>query len=187
MISGWSSKALGGVERRRGRGLNARDPGRRETTGKVLKERRSPRRRGRMGTNRYATPSREEASVDARGPHRREHVARLLLPKVQLQRPRLLMHDLVVRPRLTRGQPTVDVAKLQNHRTRQRELPRPPPRVRQLGQVRPRTEHGGEVRVDAHPRVRDGHRHRALDGAVRGAGHDALHDDLRVVPYEATS
>jgi hypothetical protein len=32
-------------------GLNARDPGRRETTTKVLKESRSPRRRGRMGTS----------------------------------------------------------------------------------------------------------------------------------------
>ena len=50
-LSGWSSKASGGVERRRGRGLKARDPGRRETPGKVLKERRSPRQRGRMGTS----------------------------------------------------------------------------------------------------------------------------------------
>eukprot|EP00982_Pelagococcus_subviridis_P005018 29442-Pelagococcus_subviridis.AAC.12 len=41
-----------GVERRRGRGLKGRDPGRRDTPGeKVLKERRSPRRRGRMGTS----------------------------------------------------------------------------------------------------------------------------------------
>ena len=32
-------------------GLKARDPGRRETPGKVLKDRRSPRRRGRMGTS----------------------------------------------------------------------------------------------------------------------------------------
>jgi hypothetical protein len=41
-----------GVERRRGRGLKAMDPGRRETTGKkVLKDRRSPRERGRMGTS----------------------------------------------------------------------------------------------------------------------------------------
>ena len=42
-----------GVERRRGvSGLKARDPGRRETTGeKVLKDRRSPRERGRMGTS----------------------------------------------------------------------------------------------------------------------------------------
>ena len=46
----WSSKASVGVERRRGRGLKPRR-GRRETTGKVLKERRSPRRRGRMGTS----------------------------------------------------------------------------------------------------------------------------------------
>jgi len=38
--SGWSSKASGGVERRRGRGLKARD-GRRDTPGKVLKDRRS--------------------------------------------------------------------------------------------------------------------------------------------------
>eukprot|EP00982_Pelagococcus_subviridis_P011999 31135-Pelagococcus_subviridis.AAC.30 len=48
--SGWSSKASVEVERRRGRGLKARG-GRRETPGKVLKERRSPRRRGRMGTS----------------------------------------------------------------------------------------------------------------------------------------
>ena len=42
-----------GVERRRGvSGLKARDPGRRETTGRnVLKERRSPRGWGRMGTS----------------------------------------------------------------------------------------------------------------------------------------
>ena len=40
-----------GVERRRGRGLKARDPGRRDTPGKVLKDRRSPRERGRMGTS----------------------------------------------------------------------------------------------------------------------------------------
>ena len=43
-----------GVERRRGvSGLKARDPGRRETNAgkKVLKERRSPRERGRMGTS----------------------------------------------------------------------------------------------------------------------------------------
>ena len=31
--------------------MNARDPGRRETPGKVLKDRHSPRRRGRMGTS----------------------------------------------------------------------------------------------------------------------------------------
>jgi hypothetical protein len=40
-----------GFERRRWRGLNARDPGRRETPGEVLKDRRLPRRRGRMGTS----------------------------------------------------------------------------------------------------------------------------------------
>jgi hypothetical protein len=49
-MSGWSSKASDGVERRRGRGLKARG-GRRDTTTKVLKDRRSPRRRGRMGTS----------------------------------------------------------------------------------------------------------------------------------------
>ena len=48
--SGWSSKASGGVERRRGRALKARGE-RRETPGKVLKERRSSRERGRMGTS----------------------------------------------------------------------------------------------------------------------------------------
>ena len=40
-----------GVERRRGRGLKARGDGRRDAPGKVLKERRSPRERGRMGTS----------------------------------------------------------------------------------------------------------------------------------------
>eukprot|EP00982_Pelagococcus_subviridis_P006333 30067-Pelagococcus_subviridis.AAC.2 len=40
-----------GVERQRGRGLKPRD-GRRDATGKVLKDRRSPRGRGRMGTGR---------------------------------------------------------------------------------------------------------------------------------------
>jgi hypothetical protein len=41
-----------GVERRRGRGLKARDPGRRDAPGrKVLKDRRSPRVRGRTGTS----------------------------------------------------------------------------------------------------------------------------------------
>ena len=49
-MSGWSSKASVGVERRRGRGLKARG-GRRDTPAKVLKDRRSPRRRGRMGTS----------------------------------------------------------------------------------------------------------------------------------------
>ena len=48
--SGRRSKASVGVERHRGRGLKARG-GRRETTGKVLKDRRSPRERGRMGTS----------------------------------------------------------------------------------------------------------------------------------------
>ena len=49
-MSGWSSKASGGVERRHGRGLKARC-GRREAPAKVLKDRRSPRQRGRMGTS----------------------------------------------------------------------------------------------------------------------------------------
>eukprot|EP00982_Pelagococcus_subviridis_P001948 15019-Pelagococcus_subviridis.AAC.1 len=44
-MSEWSSKASGGVERRRGRGLKARSR-RRDTPGKVLKDRRSPRERG---------------------------------------------------------------------------------------------------------------------------------------------
>jgi hypothetical protein len=47
---GWSSKASVGVERRRGRVLKSRG-GRRETTAKVLKDRRSPRERSRMGTS----------------------------------------------------------------------------------------------------------------------------------------
>jgi hypothetical protein len=49
--SGWSSKASEGVERRRGRALKPWC-GRRDAPGeKVLKDRRSPRRRGRMGTS----------------------------------------------------------------------------------------------------------------------------------------
>ena len=49
--SGWSSKASVGVERRRGvSGLKARG-GRRDPPAKVLKEWRSPRQRGRMGTS----------------------------------------------------------------------------------------------------------------------------------------
>ena len=48
-----------GVERRRGRGLKAaRDPGRRVTTAKVLKDRRSHRRRGRVGTGVIRTTTR---------------------------------------------------------------------------------------------------------------------------------
>eukprot|EP00982_Pelagococcus_subviridis_P017297 31529-Pelagococcus_subviridis.AAC.19 len=49
-MSGWSSKASIGVQRRRGRGLKA-GGGRRESPAKVLKDRRSPRERGRMGTS----------------------------------------------------------------------------------------------------------------------------------------
>eukprot|EP00982_Pelagococcus_subviridis_P015497 31405-Pelagococcus_subviridis.AAC.12 len=73
MISGWSSKASVGVERHRGRVLKARG-GRRETTGKVLKDRRSPRRRGRMGT-----------SVNMNAP-----AARVVLQRVRDGRPREL-------------------------------------------------------------------------------------------------
>eukprot|EP00982_Pelagococcus_subviridis_P016665 31491-Pelagococcus_subviridis.AAC.1 len=40
-----------GVKRCRGRGMKARDPGRRDAPAKVLKDRRSPRRRGRTGTS----------------------------------------------------------------------------------------------------------------------------------------
>ena len=66
--SGWSSKASDGVERHRGRGLNARDPGRRDAPGKVLKDRRSPRRRGRMGTSvrQNAPPSSSRARTSRR-------------------------------------------------------------------------------------------------------------------------
>ena len=54
-----------GVEWRRGAsGLKARGGGRRETTGKVLKKRRSPRERGRMGTSVYRT----RLSVEAHRP-----------------------------------------------------------------------------------------------------------------------
>jgi hypothetical protein len=59
-MSGWSSKASVEVERRRGRGLKARD-GRRDAPGKVLKERRSPRRRGRMGTSVQNAPRKTRA------------------------------------------------------------------------------------------------------------------------------
>ena len=48
--SGWSCKASVGVERHRARGLKATG-GRRDAPGKVLKDRRSPRRRGRVGTS----------------------------------------------------------------------------------------------------------------------------------------
>eukprot|EP00982_Pelagococcus_subviridis_P016136 31455-Pelagococcus_subviridis.AAC.3 len=49
-MAGWSSKASGGVERRRGRGLKP-SGGRRDAPAKVLKDRRSHRQRGRMGTS----------------------------------------------------------------------------------------------------------------------------------------
>eukprot|EP00982_Pelagococcus_subviridis_P017599 31550-Pelagococcus_subviridis.AAC.32 len=48
--SGWSSKASDGVEWHLGRGLKARG-GRRDAPAKVLKDRRSPRERRRMGTS----------------------------------------------------------------------------------------------------------------------------------------
>jgi hypothetical protein len=48
-LSGWRSKASVGVERRRGRGLKP-EAWRRDAPGKVLKDRRSHRQRGRMGT-----------------------------------------------------------------------------------------------------------------------------------------
>ena len=54
-MTGWSSKASGGVQRRRGRALKARG-GRRDAPGKVLKDRRSPRDRGRMGTSVWNAP-----------------------------------------------------------------------------------------------------------------------------------
>jgi hypothetical protein len=63
-----------GVEMRRGvSGLKARDPGRRESPGeKVLKDRRSPRRRGRTGTSvkENAPPPRASAPRCARAPPR---------------------------------------------------------------------------------------------------------------------
>ena len=49
-----------GVERRRGRGSKARG-GRRDAPEKVLKDRRSPRRRGRMGTSVSNAPGRTSA------------------------------------------------------------------------------------------------------------------------------
>jgi hypothetical protein len=49
-MSGWSSKASVGVQRRRGRGLKAWCE-RRDAPAKVLKDRRPPRERGRMGTS----------------------------------------------------------------------------------------------------------------------------------------
>ena len=64
-----------GVERRRGvSGLKARDPGRRETTAKVLEDRRSPRERGRMGTSVILERARD---VVRRVSHHREHVHEL--------------------------------------------------------------------------------------------------------------
>eukprot|EP00982_Pelagococcus_subviridis_P004342 29130-Pelagococcus_subviridis.AAC.6 len=57
---------------RRGRGLKARDPGRRETPGKVLKDRRSPRRRGRTGTSVNEERAREDQRDAPRECGRRE-------------------------------------------------------------------------------------------------------------------
>ena len=66
--SGWRSKASVGVERRRARGSKARGPGRRETPGKVLKDRRAPRERGRMGTGvRRTRLMRREDALAVRG------------------------------------------------------------------------------------------------------------------------
>jgi len=45
--------------------LKARDPGRREMPRKVLKDRRSPRRRGRMGTSVRRTHQTITAALDA--------------------------------------------------------------------------------------------------------------------------
>jgi len=39
------------------------DPGRRETPGKVLKERRSPRQRGRMGTSVQNAPEQNAVTI----------------------------------------------------------------------------------------------------------------------------
>ena len=64
-MSGWSSKASGGVERHRGRGLKARG-GRRDAPGKVLKDRRSPRERGRMGTSVQNAPKNRPNNTSAR-------------------------------------------------------------------------------------------------------------------------
>ena len=68
-MSGWSRKASVGVERRRGRGLKARGE-RRDAPGKVLKDRRSPRRQGRMGT------SDRTRLRFTRGVHQRGHPSR---------------------------------------------------------------------------------------------------------------
>ena len=70
--SGWSSKASGGVERRRGRVLNA-GGGRRDTPAKVLKDRRSPRQRGSYGNQCIERTSNSSSSgsrtrSDPRGP-----------------------------------------------------------------------------------------------------------------------
>ena len=53
--------------------MKARDPGRRDAPGKVLKDRRSPRRRGRMGTSVWDAPSwrRPRARRSGRGVSRR--------------------------------------------------------------------------------------------------------------------
>eukprot|EP00982_Pelagococcus_subviridis_P014157 31310-Pelagococcus_subviridis.AAC.8 len=47
--SGWSSKASDGVERHRGRGLNARDPGRRDAPGKRARRHQLRQLRRRRG------------------------------------------------------------------------------------------------------------------------------------------
>ena len=79
-----SSKASVDVERHRGRGLKARC-GRRESPGKVLKERRSPRERGRMGTSARTTnaPDRGFHRVRRRLDLRRRAVARLPLARLR--------------------------------------------------------------------------------------------------------
>ena len=66
---GWSSKASVGVERRRGvSGLKARGDGRRETPAEVLKDRRSQRQRGRMGTSVIYERASGASSIRSRPP-----------------------------------------------------------------------------------------------------------------------
>ena len=58
--------------------MKPRDPGRRDAPGKVLKERRSPRQRGRMGTSVRRTHLRVALVADERDGHVRVRV----LPRV---------------------------------------------------------------------------------------------------------
>eukprot|EP00982_Pelagococcus_subviridis_P015589 31412-Pelagococcus_subviridis.AAC.17 len=71
-------------------GLKARDPGRRDAPGKVLKDRRSPRQRGRTGTSvQQNAPELQDARAVGRAPRRARHarVRERRRPRVEVERP----------------------------------------------------------------------------------------------------